>query len=258
VNKVFKETMGKALAEEKSPLDACLETVLPGVHQWHLANNAAINRLGDRMENMAESVGNSIQCLINQVSRTEHLRNEQEQRLATLLELGASVLKNGRTAIPITGMKTTNNNNTQMEYSPEELSATVTASEDDDDLARHATYRMKPKHRSLTDLYAEWVGDGEFADGYGGISGRNKRFGARWRKHLVSYIYSRTERTVKGIMAFAEQEDITVYDACERLQESFVKCKYSVANFVVYLTSVGLLTKKKPRGKRNNSNGRSP
>jgi Transcriptional activator of glycolytic enzymes len=266
VKKSYKKTMRTALAEEKSPLDACLETVLPGVHQWHLANNQAINRLGDKMDNMAESVGNAIQSLINQVSRSEQIRSEQEQRLAALLEIGSNVLRNGGSASTGMSTATTYNDNTQMEFSNEQSTGSldgslslqaVTVSEDEDDLERHKKYRMKPKHRSLTDLYAEWVGEGDFADEFGGIEGRNKRFGARWRKQLVPYIYSRTERTVKGIRAFAVQEDITVYDACERMQEHFVKCKYSVANLVGYFTSVGLLTKKKPRGKRNATNDHS-
>jgi hypothetical protein len=35
---VYTETMKKALEEEKSPLDANLETVLPSVHLWHRMN----------------------------------------------------------------------------------------------------------------------------------------------------------------------------------------------------------------------------
>jgi Transcriptional activator of glycolytic enzymes len=248
--------MRKALSEEKSPLDACLETVLPGVHQWHLANNQAINCLGHKVDCMAETIGNSIHVLINQINRSEEIRNQQHQQLASLLELGSNVLRGNAPSA-----RSNNNNNApavsmtdimQDSTSILEQATATTVTDDHSDLERQKTYRMKPKHKSLTDLYAEWVGEGDFMDEFGGIEGRNKRFGAKWRRHLVPYIYSRTERSVKGIRAFAQQQDIPIYDACERLQDSFVRCKYSVANLVSYFISAGLLTKKKPRGKINN------
>ena len=37
--------MKGALDSEEDPLDARLETVMPGVHQWHAANNSAVRQL---------------------------------------------------------------------------------------------------------------------------------------------------------------------------------------------------------------------
>jgi hypothetical protein len=34
-----------AIESEQSPLDANLEAVIPGLHQWHTANSAAVKRL---------------------------------------------------------------------------------------------------------------------------------------------------------------------------------------------------------------------
>jgi hypothetical protein len=65
---------------------------------------------------------------------------------------------------------------------------------DQAELEKHKMFMLKPKHNALVDLMLEWVGVG-----YGGIEGRNNKFGARWRKQITCYIYSRTELTIKGI-----------------------------------------------------------
>jgi hypothetical protein len=45
--------------------------------------------------------------------------------------------------------------------------------QDGNELDTHALYRMKPRHRTLTGLYDEWMGTGDFSDVYGGIEGWN-------------------------------------------------------------------------------------
>jgi hypothetical protein len=118
----------------------------------------------------------------------------------------------------------------------------------------HRSYRMKPKHKLLSQLYDEWIGEGDFHDGYGGIEGRNKEFGSRWRKHLTAYVYSRTERTIKGIRAYAQcHNNMDPHEACRQLQEIFEKERCCISNMVSYFTSNGYLKKKQPRGKRKTS-----
>lgn len=255
--------MRKSLRDEKSPLDANLESVLPGVHQWHKANEQAISRLGDRVDTFAEAVAAGINTLITKVNMSEQQRADQEARLAALLEMGSNVLRGGQSQLSPTRTTTTFEFENGFPITPAgapspagapdtwctTTTVAATVSQEETELDTHKTYRMRPKHQTLTDLYAEWMGTGDFMDEFGGIEGRNQKFGARWRKHLAPYIYSRTERTVKGIRAFAEEKRIDVYDACEQLQEQYKQCKCSCANMVSYFTTIGLLAKKKPRGK---------
>jgi Transcriptional activator of glycolytic enzymes len=258
--------MKKALQDEKSPLDANLESVLPGVHQWQQANFQAVNRLNDRVDAFAEVVATGINTLITKLDLTEQQRAEQHNRLAQLLEFGSHVLRNG----PSAGCaRTSVNTLTNGERSPvsaespagetNDTAGTALIVSEDEDVDRHKTYRMRPRHQRLIELYQEWIGAGDFQDDHGGIEGRNKKFGAKWRQHLTTYVYSRTERTIKGIRAYADRKGISAYDACEQLQEQYEKhCKCSVANMVTYFTSKDLLTKRKPRGKARAVISQSP
>lgn len=253
--------MRKALAEEKSPLDACLESVLPGVHQWHQANNTAVVNLRDEMKTMNSDIKNGIQEIMSELQETRQHRMEQDMQLATLLDMGRQVLLTGK---PIDTIQTNNNiiNNNdfftpqrQINFSTFQMETPIDETQQFEDNAmeieRHKTFVMKPKHKALVDLLSEWIGVGDFHDEFGGIEGRNNKFGASWRKHLVAFTYSRTERTVKGIRAYAEQRDINEFDACRELQEVYEQRKFSVSNMVNYFMEQGLLTKRKPRGKLN-------
>lgn len=67
----------------------------------------------------------------------------------------------------------------------------------DDRTIPASRFYMRPRHTtSLSDLIAEWFGTGIYHDDYGGISGRNKLNGSKWRKHFPSQQYSRTKRIV--------------------------------------------------------------
>jgi hypothetical protein len=253
--------MKKALLEETSPLDACLETVLPGVHQWHQANNQAVVRLVDRVDVFGEAVAGGINTLITKMDRLEQQRAEQDSRIAQLFELGAHAFRNGQSPNrPTASSFATAFENMQLggpadaPVPPGDTSPTqpVTVSQEDDELQIHASYRMRPKHRYLTELYDEWMGVGD-GDNYGGIQGRNEKYGARWRKHIPSQIYSRTARTVEALRIYAKtRHGGDVYAACRELQTEFEACKYSVANMVNYFIGISILDKKKPRGKMNN------
>jgi hypothetical protein len=58
---------------------------------------------------------------------------------------------------------------------------------------------MKPKHSNLESLYKEWYGLGEFDDSFGGVDGRNKMYGSKWRSHIDCQYYSRAMRVVQAI-----------------------------------------------------------
>jgi hypothetical protein len=251
--------MKKSLVEEKSPLDACLESVLPGVHQWHHANNAAVASLREDMRSMSCGLQDGFDRIVGVLTDERKHRLDQDAQLAKLLELGRNVLLTGNGSAEISNdNRFMSPERNRASGSPESSPMTMTPmtnqispADNDAELERHKMYAMRPKHKLLVDLMSEWVGAGDFEDEFGGIEGRNNKFGASWRKHLVSYMYSRTERTIKGIRAYAQHNRITDFDACEELQAVYEKQKYSVANMVNYFTQVGMLTKRKPRGKLN-------
>lgn len=250
--------MRKALQEEKCPLDACLESVLPGVHQWHQANNQAVVRLGDRLDVFGEAVAGGINTLIHKVDRLEQQRAQKDRRLANMLEMGAQAFRSDQEepSQRSTLFEFEHGQRDPADSSPtgspmQQGSVSSVLSECENKLKLHASYRMRPKHRHLTSLYDEWMGIGEFLDEYGGIEGRNKTHGARWRKHITPHIYSRTARTVDGIRAFAEEQGMDIHDACATLQTHYEARKCSVANMVKYFMEINILDKKMRRGKQS-------
>jgi Transcriptional activator of glycolytic enzymes len=241
--------MRTALQEEKCPLDACLESVLPGVHQWHQANNQAVVRLVDRIDVFGEAVAGGINSLITKMDRLEQQRLQKDRQLANLMEMGAHAFRSEQEPSQQPTATATLFELEQRQHETADCSATVYPMSECDELKLHASYRMQPKHRSLTSLYDEWMGVGEFADEHGGIEGRNKKLGSRWRKHLTPHIYSRTARTVDGIRAYAAEQGMDIHDACATLQTHYEACKCSVANMVNYFMEIHILEKKNPRGK---------
>jgi Transcriptional activator of glycolytic enzymes len=234
--------MKRALAEERSPLDASLESVLPGVHQWHHANQSAVS-------NLHCDVNIGFSHVIAELQEARKQRVQQQTEFARLLELGRNVLLSGT---PIVDMDNGNDNVVSpFDVPPLDTQAEAAPSLDDAAaLEIHRTYTMRPKHKELTELLSEWIGSGDFEDQFGGIEGRNKKFGAKWRKHLPKYLYSRSERTIKGIRAYAKQKQISDMDACRELQSVYEQQKRNVKNMVDYFTTTNLIQKCKARGKQ--------
>ena len=83
----------------------------------------------------------------------------------------------------------------------------------------------------------------------GGIRGRNKEFGTKWRKHLDPQHYSCTARVVAAIEKYAADKDVPWGNAIEDLEKVYVDCKKCVANMVFACQDMGLLNKKASRGK---------
>ena len=72
-----------ALDNEESPLDANLESVLPGVQQWHRVNDELIKLMGrqlhEKMDGLQAEVRNGIQSIVQQHSVGQL---ESDKRLA--------------------------------------------------------------------------------------------------------------------------------------------------------------------------------
>ena len=56
----FKDQMQHALETEESPLDANLESVLPGVHQWHTANHSGVQTVEKKVDAFALAVATGL------------------------------------------------------------------------------------------------------------------------------------------------------------------------------------------------------
>jgi hypothetical protein len=116
-------------------------------------------------------------------------------------------------------------------------------------------HRLAMKHHSLHTLYNEWYGLGEYFDlpVPGGIAALEATEKTKWRKHFSPNEvknFSRVKMIVAGIdaMQCRLQRDTEV--AIEELDLIFTEeAKKSVASMVVIMQTMGLVSKKKSRGK---------
>jgi hypothetical protein len=270
----FVEEMRLAAELEESPLDANLEKVIPGMNRWHATHNSALDALARDLNGFRDHIGEEVKDVkggLESINHRMHI-NERERLLSekrfgqTLLRIvQAYARKDGdngdNEGLEASLEELTNQSQrsllqsipteaTMMTASPTEGEELLIANANEDHEGTYQSYKMIFKHQHLQSLYDEWHGTGEFADSLGGIEGRNKKFGTKWRKHLSQMQYSRSMRIVKAIKNYAEENTMTEAEACEQLQLHYEACNRSPAKFVDWCKSQGMVERSiKPRGR---------
>ena len=260
----FKDTMKQALEKEECPLDANLEKVLPGVHQWHQVTNDSVNNLSRNVNDLKSELKGELE---NIYSTLLTVKEDNKMDLARVhMGIAMQLMQGGLGDVNTVSTETVQQMLLTMPQptmrSPETVTTTITANAtennmpetgDPADLDVNRLYRMKPKHTSLTGVMKEWFGLEEFADELGGIQGRINMYKSttKWRKNCMIHPqhFSRTMRTIKAVEAYARQRGIDKMDAAALLEEDFTRCDKSVACFVTYAQGEGLLCKRASRGK---------
>jgi Transcriptional activator of glycolytic enzymes len=100
-------------------------------------------------------------------------------------------------------------------------------------------------------MWNEWYGEGRFADGLGGIEGRNKNRKAQWRKHLNPQHYSRTKIIIGAIAKYANNHQVPVREAIAVMNDWYVEppVSFSVSKMKEACITHGLIKKGNKRGK---------
>ena len=288
-------TMKNAMDTEECPLDASLEKVLPGMHQWQSANHAAVTRLNNDLSDFRQSVDEFQENVSSRLSTIEttvsastgavsQCLNNHRISLATAMwrashMLADNVLKgsSGTEADFLREVAQVRNNNNphstperpnggadgvaqlppfnmDMNFGrgnspPAEDNTSPSPGIPDNNVA-NCTFRMRLKHTRLVDMHNEWHGLSEFDDGHGGVSGRDKKCGSKWRKKIIdNNQYSRTKRIVLSIEKIAEEKEVPVHEAIELLQPLFDQCRHALSKFVSKMQEEGYIKKNKARGK---------
>ena len=229
--------MATELRNENNPLDANMEKVLPGLHQWHNINGNRIERVERALNTLSSNINVTLQTLKEE---TEAERYRGDQRLAeTFRRLADSYGGNNNQPMEEEGT---------VECQPESPAQPQATADTESDWTKY----LVAKHQSLLGLYNEWHGLEEYEDQFGGIKGREDRFGASWRRGTVnSKQFSRTKQVIDAIAKFAEEGSMPELEAVAFLEEDFVDgCKCSVTAFVKNLKKRGLVTERPPRFKK--------
>ena len=245
--------MELALQNEDDSLDANLEKVLPGIHQWHNANNSAIKKLEDGIVTLYRVTKEGFEEAATAAAES---RQESNARLAEkFMSIAQNLLEESKGGTP----------SPRKIYAPTQYQPTQDkdqgSNEPSPPLLDTSTLRftMKRKHNSLRDMWDEWHGLGPFSDPCdriaGGIPAREAMLGKSWRKLLPNQHYSRTNRIIKMLTKTIVDgggcvDDATdVAAALEKHQPMFDNCKGSISAIVKVCQECGLIEKKEPRGR---------
>jgi hypothetical protein len=183
----YLEKMKGHLSTDSCPLDAKLENVIPGLHQWHRANDSSLRQLSETIDGFKEKLESNTRSVVDSLKQEISVgfsraadslspRRKQQSETGALSEL-VDIFDGHEHGGPTD--ETTNDGPTKL--------------------------IMKPKHNSLSSLYQEWYGIGVHKDSLGGVAGRDRRFGTRWRKDINRQHYSRVKRIVVTIDAMRDQ-----------------------------------------------------
>ena len=249
----YQDRMKAALVDDDSPLDAKLENVIPGLHQWHRANDQAlksvmesVNGLRETLStlqdtqvagvnNIKEELAKGFACAAVSISPRHHVQATAQQKCPPRKEYDSSLDELadlfGNEPTSETTMEITTNTN----------------------VVTTGRFFMKAKHQTLRSLYEEWYGIGNFEDSEGGINGRERKHGSTWRPHINRQKYSRASRVVAGIETVVKRNGGTWQDAVELLEPMFASSNQSPAKMVENLQRAGILRKGKPRGSKSKS-----
>ena len=244
--------MATELSNDKSPLDANLEKVLPGIKQWHNINESSIKRLHEDVERLDQTFNEGLQRIVHE-ARVERAHAGDRMHQAFSRFASAFAPSEGQATNPYKDFTPVH-----LMMDDEEIAAAAATTTDDNspppsppEADPKIRKPMVIKHSCLMNLYNEWHGLQEFEDDYGGVGGREDRFGSKWRKGLVTpQQISRTKRVIVGIREYGIRQSLPSQQAVMQLEDSFAECKHSVKKFVERLQSMGLVDKRETRVKK--------
>ena len=118
-------------------------------------------------------------------------------------------------------------------------------------------HRLYPLHKSLSSLWSEWHGNGDFLDRpiVGGLKQLEQSVGHKWRSHFSQgekTLFSRTKSIILGIENYAASKGVSAEMVVPELDEIFQApggVKSQLAKMVSWLQDNDFIKKKQARGK---------
>ena len=239
--------MRTALSNDEAPIDATIETVLPGVHH-HLQLHS------QQISDVKEDVNTKHELMKTHVSQeVSTAKNDIIQAL------GTSMMTAGRNILDHTtdGGYSENLNpiSRPVEESPRPISASSNLNNP------HASIFLKPSYPTLKDLYHHWNGMEGYSDPRfpGGIAVLESTYKAKWRRHFSAAQKKQFSRASTIMRAVTKQfrdrgMEMDLMDILDELEAAYKDtAKSSLGNMITVLQDMGWWDKGKPRGRKRKS-----
>ena len=267
----FLDKMKLALDSAQDPVDSRIDAVVPGLMKWHKNHQENFTKVLVELDSFKTQV-NSKMDSISYDAKLDRLK--QAHRISQTLErLSSSFTDSFESELREFEASATSKRSATSTSTTDETPAVQAG--DGDTLEYHQQFKkrnvsgekellfaaemsMVTKHATLKDLWDEWFGLDAYHDGFGGVIGRENRFGSEWRKKMVhSQHFSRTKRVISGIQSYAIQYGISDEAAIERLESTYEEFKCSLYNFFIFMQDNGHISKKARRGKSKSKSNES-
>jgi hypothetical protein len=244
VFQTFKLKMQQELGKKDSPLDANLQSVLPGVHHRLEVHREELGCLRGDVGRLTMAVELSMQVFNEKVDDIIAMNEEKNKVLGRMhIMVGSRLL--GEASADGEGSP------------PSSPPPRPSAPRQPDDCPK---YHLSPSPKTFFAIYNEWYGGGpDFEDipVPGGIAALELKFKARWRKHFAPHEikeFSRRRMCINAIDVYAAREGVSNAAAIGRLSTIFEEeGKKKVPIMANLMQSMGLIEKKKKRGKQKKS-----
>ena len=244
--------------ESASPLDATVDMVLPGVLMEFNALRGEISKSHGTVIQKIDDLNETIK------SGFEMQDARQEERVRTLSHaLGSALLSfAGSRPVPVAA---------NLQPLSELATAPPTAVATFDSVAVAPSiapsppsppqfpqfYRLNPLHKSLSSLWSEWHGHGDFLNRpvVGGVKQLEQSEGHKWRSHFSQgekTSFSRIKSIILGIENYAASKGVSAEMAVPELDEIFQApdgVKSHLSEMVSWFQDRGFIQKKRARGK---------
>jgi uncharacterized protein YdiU (UPF0061 family) len=243
-----------ALRDDQSPLDANLEKVLPGVHQWHRMNNQSIEELKRNIQELGTAKTDGMKSIADDAREERQLADRRmADAFRQLANLYDAEEDNGEKTIQIAeAIALPDSPDGAGFYSPDpsfetRVQDTTPRYDNTYEFEENIKLPMMAKHKDLIGVWNEWFGYDDFADEYDGVAGREKRFGLKWRKDVVNpQHFSRTKHIITAIQDAAKSNNMTELEVVASWEEDFATDRCSIAKFVNRLKESGWLKERAP------------
>jgi hypothetical protein len=215
-----------------SPLNHSVEAVLPGLHQRWAQTHNLVTGVKEDLKTMKTDIK-------EQADRMEQSNQSQKESLSDfLVQFGESL----RTERPSRRQVSVATSPGQMEEESSLRPPTI-------------HYNLKQTHDSVSDIYDEWWGIGEYEGKpiRGGFDALERQFKSRWRRHFdggqVKHI-SRIKIILQALSSLSEMDGYSQEMAMNELDAVYCgECKKYITRLETYIKSKGWYQKKKRRGK---------
>jgi hypothetical protein len=239
--------MQNELANDESPLDANLQSVLPGVHQRLEVQREEISCLRGDIGRLTVAVENHTLVFNDKVEEIISMNDEKMEVLGRMhIMVGSRLL--GET------VEGEGSPSSSPPSSPPPRPPPTSRRVGEGDEAPKYHLALSPK--SLFAIYNEWYGGGpDFQDipVPGGIAALENKFKARWRRHFEPNEvkdFSRRRMCINAISAYATREGISEVRAIDLLNTIYEEdAKKKVPTMADIVQNMGLIEKKNKRGK---------